>query len=347
MRIMILAYSYYGYGQSIAKAFRALGCEVVYCEYSVPSEGLGAIMRYSLPRKMGFDVEVAVRENYGRRVSEEISSFCPEGILIVRGDFHTEFIETAVKALSSRPKIALWIMDGVKRLPGILKFRNCVNHWFVFEPTDIPILKKEYGINSEFLPLAFDSDKYYPLSSDISDRGLKADVSFVGSVMDVDRRKMINSLARWSRTQKIDFKIISGNLRARYYPYLFPYSSLRKCLWKKHLEHQEINIFYNNCFSNLNIHASQSVEGLNMRFFEILGSGGLQIVEQKKAQTELGFIPDRDFLTYSNFKELQEKIEFSLKSPEKAKIIALSGHKHVKNHDFVARAKFIMEKAFS
>ncbi len=346
MRLLVLSPAFYGYGRSIARAFQTLGCETAYGEYGAPSAGIGAVFRYAIPRRLGLDVEREPRTMFAREMGEKIQSFRPDGILVVRGDFYSELLHAMMRAVATRPKTVIWLMDAVKRIPRVMAYRCAFDEWFVFEPTDVGVLRREFGIRAEFLAVAFDSEHYRPLAPTESDPTLTADLSFVGMVMDSARRRTLDRLAAWALDHGRDFKVVTGSYRLCNYPRLLPYRSLRKCLWRSHLDHDEVNTLYNQCAVNVNVHIHQSIEGLNPRFFEILGSGGLQLVEEKAAQWSLGFVPDRDFLVYASPDEMKEKIEFALRYPDRARQIAASGHMQATAHDFVARAATILDRAF-
>ena len=128
----------------------------------------------------------------------------------------------------------------------------------------------------------------------------------------------------------------------RNYHLIFPYRSLWKNLYGNNLHHSKVNILYNNCTININIHKNQSIQGMNMRFFEILGSGNLQLVEEKKSQCLLGFKPNQDFLVYSNYDEMIECIKFATDNPKLVKKIANNGYEKSKNHTFETRANYIL-----
>ena len=93
---------------------------------------------------------------------------------------------------------------------------------------------------------------------------------------------------------------------------------------------------------NINIHKNQSIEGMNMRFFEIMWSGGLQIVEEKKSQKIIGFEPGKDFLTYSSHEDMLKKIKYVLDNPEKGREIARNGFNKSTKHTFECRARTIL-----
>lgn len=341
MKLLILSYPFYGYGKMISESFKSMNCSVKYFSYGYPSSGIKNVFKYSLPRKIGFDVEVKLREVLAKKVLQYINKFKPDSILLIRGDFLSDTLIEGIKNAKKKPQLNVWVMDGINRLPNLIKFKDSIDNWFVFEPTDIMNLKKTYNIKSHFLPLAFDPKYYRPLK-DSSNYKLKANISFIGSIKDKERIHSLNKLCKWSNKKGFDFKIVTANYRMRNFHLLYPKRYLWSNLYKNNLSHEEINVLYNNCNININIHKNQSIEGLNMRFFEILGSGGLQLVEEKKAQEYLGLFSNSDFLTYSCFEDMIEKIAYSIQKPEETLFIRNNALKKAKKHTFDNRAKEIL-----
>lgn len=348
MKIAVLSGVFVGYGSSLAKAFEELGNEVKNFDYSRANNGFIDIFKHSIPSRLGFDTEKADRKEYFNRVLAEIETFRPDAIMVATGmlkDFYSEIITSYRDKIGKRVPTAIWCMDSYKRIPGKLQSKTFFDHWFILEPSDIPLIKKEAGIDGDFLPSGYNSDLYYPISSPLSKK-YTTDLSFVGAAGYENRRGPLEYLAKKSFEENWNFKIITdysrlNRLRFHNYP------NLRKSLVHDGPNHARNNNIYNSCRVNFNIHHVQCIEGLNPRFFEIMGSGGLQIVEPKKAQTLLGFEPDKDFLTYTGLEELVEKIKFVLDHPEKGEEIARSGHEKAKEHSFLYRAKYIMERAFT
>lgn len=349
MKITVLSGMFSGYGDSLAKSFEALGHEVRNYSYSRSNEGVVDLFRHSIPGRLGFDTEKGGRKKFFKKVMAEIETFGPEAILVVSGmknDFYSEIITSYESKIGKKVPTAIWFMDSYKYIPGKLPAKSFFNKWFFLELTDLPLIKEEMGIEGDFLPSCYDPEFYFPVSSGPSEDRFTTDLSFVGAAEYRNRKAPLEHLAKKSLEENWKFKIIAGKVR---FPQIrfYNYPNLRKSIVVGDTNHERNNELYNSCRVNFNIHHVQCIEGLNSRFFEIIGSGGLQIVEPKKAQDLLGFEPDKDFLTYTRLEELDEKVKFVLDHPEKAKEIAESGYKKVKDHDFAARAKFIEESAFS
>ena len=270
--------------------------------------------------------------------------------MVLRGtrkDFYSEIINHILEGSKKRPKIAIWLLDEVKRIQGGLTSLELFDGWFSIEPNDIDLLEKEFRIKAHFLPPGYDSSFYRGPSENEKPQNPQ-DLCFVGSFAQPMRLKYLEHISRKACKENLKLTIISDSVRfpsikLKKYPHILKYLRNEGC------GHARNNLLYHNCKVNLNIHGDylEKTEYVNSRFFEILGSGGLQLVEPRKAQILSGFEPGKDFLTYSGLDELDEKIDYVLKNPKEAGAIASAGHKKAGNHDYQARAKFIMEQAFS
>ena len=315
MKLLIISGFHFDYGLTVARAFEGIGHEVKFCGYSLRNQGFSGFMRYSILGRLGYDGSISDCRKFIEETKKIVSAFQPEGILVLRGtkkDFYSEIITDYMGRFkkgpkTKRPKTAIWLLDEIMKIQGGLTSPELFDKWFAIEPTDIPLLKKKWGINGEFLPAGYDSHCYRALSDEEKSQSTISDISFVGTLGQKIRLKYLEHLARKSEENNLKFSMITGRIKfpgikLKKYPYLQKYLSQGDC------DHQRNNLIYNNSRINLNIHTDHSIEAVNSRFFEILGSGGLQLVEPKEAQTLSGFEPDKDFLTYTGLEDLDEKI---------------------------------------
>ena len=95
---------------------------------------------------------------------------------------------------------------------------------------------------------------------------------------------------------------------------------------------------------NLNILRQQNKNSQNMRTFEIPACGGFVLHEFSEEVAEI-FQEGRNIEFFRNVNELNEKIEFYLKNPEKASLIGENGWKNVfeNNHTYAERVKKIIQ----
>ncbi len=349
MKLLIISGFHFDYGLTVAKAFEGVGHEVKFCGYSIRNKGFSGFLRYSLLGRLGYKGQNADRLKFIKETKKIVSDFQPEGILVLRGtkkDFYSEIITDYKERFNKRPKTAIWLLDEIRQIQGGLTSLELFDKWFVIEPTDIAVLKEKWGINGEFLLTGYDSDYYRALNDDEKSQEAISDISFVGTLGQKIRLTYLEHLAEKAWKNNLKLLVVTGrikfpSIRLKEYPYLQKYLSQGDC------DHPRNNRIYNSSKVNLNIHTDHSIEAVNSRFLEIMASGGLQLVEPKEAQVLAGFEPGKDFLTYTGLEDLDAKLKFVFDNPEKAREIAISGHKKTKNHSFLCRAKYITESVFS
>ena len=170
--------------------------------------------------------------------------------------------------------------------------------------------------NTELLPLAFSPSAYYPIDAE-----KKYDISFIG--IGFRKRKNIISAV------KTGSKILVGE---QWDPKKFPGQVLQE-----RVNSEKANAIYNQSFINLNIHHFQSVNGSNLRTFEILGAGGFLLAEPLKDLKEM-FVDGQDLVFYKDIDDLNNKISYYLNHDDERNLIALNGYKKVsRHHSFQAR----------
>jgi len=82
-------------------------------------------------------------------------------------------------------------------------------------------------------------------------------------------------------------------------------------------------------------------EGVNCRFFEVLGSGGFLLCDYKPTLEDLA-IPDKEVVTFKTVHEAAEKVEFYLEHADQRIAIAEAGYQRaIKDHTYEKRIEFI------
>lgn len=94
---------------------------------------------------------------------------------------------------------------------------------------------------------------------------------------------------------------------------------------------------FRNTKINLNITLRSIKSGIPLRAFDIMGNGGFLMTNYQEELFEY-FEPDKDFVCYSDYDELLEKVEYYLKHDEEREKIAQRGCIRVRNeHNFKQR----------
>lgn len=94
---------------------------------------------------------------------------------------------------------------------------------------------------------------------------------------------------------------------------------------------------------NLNTLHPTEINSLNARTFEIAGIGGFQILHWRAGLSDL-FEDGKELVSFKNFAELIEKINYYLEKPEERKIVAKAGQlRAYKDHTYKDRLKLLLD----
>lgn len=94
---------------------------------------------------------------------------------------------------------------------------------------------------------------------------------------------------------------------------------------------------------NLNISLRSIKSGIPLRAFDIMGCGGFLLTNYQDEFLDY-FVPDEDFVFYSDYSDLLDKVEHYLAHEEERKQIARNGHDKVKKyHTFEDRIRDILD----
>ena len=123
--------------------------------------------------------------DYNKKLLRETSALQPDVLLVLKGDILLP--ETIEKIRNdSDVIIVIWCYDSALRFSNVLKGGKYYHLFYTYEPTDIPRLRK-YGIQANFLPMAYDPNSYFKLE----DETYLRDISFVGALSVYPDRKKI------------------------------------------------------------------------------------------------------------------------------------------------------------
>jgi spore maturation protein CgeB len=221
---------------------------------------------------------------------------------------------------SFRGRKIFYFIDALPRYESVYPIIPLFDEYFLFEPTDVKIVKDKFGLNAHFLTLAYSPSRYFKknITHDVYD------FSFVGSNYP-KREEYLDSLLS-----------VSENLCLYGDFYKSKYRTLRKKTKKVNAPFPLVNDLYNQSRININIHHPQSKEGLAIRTFEIIGAGGFQLVERQKAALEF-FEENKHMAFYDSKEEFVDKADYFLKHDGLRKQIAencyyLAMQKHTWKH---------------
>jgi spore maturation protein CgeB len=289
-KVLIVGPNFYGYNQSVARAFSNLGYQTKELGFlDADVEGFKEKVLLHLTRNKE-KLFLKKRLSYNVYFKKEYDDYQPDILFLIKGSIlQPETVEYARK----KSLVILWMMDSIYLNHTSYILRNKVDHIFLFEETEIPKLEAE-GIKAYFLPLALDESIYYPIESEKD-----IDLLFVGALYH-NRIELLNKIIKHFPDKKIK---IYGNLFSLWRkPFKYFFRKDKHIYTNKNVQPAGLNKLYSRSKVCLNIHHTQSVNGVNQRFFEILGARALQLTDDKLYVKE-NFSPN-DVLIYNNVEEL-------------------------------------------
>jgi len=239
-------------------------------------------------------------------------------------DYHSEI--SFVGALYSEPKHRLY--DKFQKINPYTK--GCID-------ASVDVQKLIYGhyILKDFLTVEIirEMENIYPTNPNddtvATSADIYADFVLARRVTELERREVIEFLSMKHSVDLYtrDTDLIIGNAvnkgRVDYY--------------------NQMPLVFSNSKINLNITLRSIRTGIPLRVFDIMGCGGFMI---SNYQEELlyYFIPDKEFVFYTDYTELEDKCSYYLRHDSERCAIADKGFQNVlQNHNFMIRARELLK----
>lgn len=314
-RVLIIGPDFFGYNESIANAFGKNNWDA-------------NVVNYFDGRSMSFYQLLLsfFKSNY----YFDINKFCLNSnydlILIVKGTkISNEKIEE-LKKFSKR--IYLWIMDPIKLFPEIYEKLSLFEKVFTFQKRDMTFLSI-YNNKIFYLPLFYD-DTVFGLTK----KEKFIDFIFIGNLYE-QRASELNKFCKDVIESKdnLNIKIYGGFGLLKVFNFFkikkqFKY--LSKFLKFGLVSPKKAANLYANSKIGINIHVS-SQTGLNMRFFELLGSGVIQILPNCKIELdEIKITKDTYVCSELNIKEITKILKSSLDKDNNFNILNHSSTRRIR-----------------
>lgn len=324
MKVLIAGPPYRGYVESIGRAF---GPETTVLEWEhLPKSLSEEILFYSSRSFRASRAEAQHRVN-SAMLTKAIEETRPDLLLVMMAAKLTKEAKRLISDIGT--KTVLWAYDNATRFPFIEHVAKDYDHVYTYEPDDVSRL------NGAFLPMAYDPTLYTPDHN----ASMLRDVVFVGAIRDIPSRKRTLRMIADRTKIGVWTDTIHWYSHRRLNDIMFKGFRHNIDLTPKTIGHREISGLYRTSRICLNMHHQQS-GATNPRTFEILGSGGLLLTDQRMDYIA-GFETGEGYLHYAN----DEELLFHLKniSEDRRRRIAFRGHLRMKGHTYADRAKTILE----
>lgn len=334
--ILIIGPNFYGYNESVAKAFEVKGFKthiINFEEENIPVKGNKFIDKFLLKFKREYYIA-----EYGKKVNKDLISFVNNNdikdILVIKGSYITR--ETLEYLKKKGCTLIMWMMDSVYRESQSMDTLELYDYRFMFEKTDIKKLQEAKNIDSYFLPLCYDNFVY-----DVKDIKRNVDISFVGSFANYEHRVVLfERIIEEFKEYNIEIygKYLMPSKPERYIKYYL--KGYNKYFKNRFLSPKEVSNLYSRSKVCINIHNKQSKEGCNPRFFEIIGTKSFELVDNIE-YIKRNF--DEYTCIYESTDDLINKIRYYLDNEKERAEIINKGYEYIsKNHTFINRIEEII-----
>ncbi len=332
MKLLIFGNSYFQINESIADAFRALGCAVSILDYRDAAIEKTSSLNPCRKRKYR-----ARFEEIDRTLADTVKTGKPDVFFTFSGNV---ILPARLRWIQERGlKLVLYLLDSIHTLPTTQSGLGFYDLVYSYEPTDIPFIAAR-NHRAAYLPPGYNPGFYRPLGGEEK----IYDIAFVGTPYG-GRLGLLNCLLK--RADRLDLRVaLVGKYwhrgpRHRLFKLRYPFI-YRYILKNGTLAPPEVNRIYNQSRIVLNHHFIADGTGVNPRLFDIAGSSSFQLVDEREKLAEM-FAPRSEVETYSSAEELVEKVRYYLDHPRTTEEIGrVAGERARKEHTYLYRARRIL-----
>jgi spore maturation protein CgeB len=323
MKVLIISSPFFGYHESVGRAFSELGYEVKVEAYDEPIHPFKGLLKWR--HKLAENKEklrAKSRAKYDAYIRSVYEKYQPGIVFLYNGSIMQYATLDYFRRTS---KVLIWMYDSVSN-PRYARCREHVNHsdaMFCFDKSDVDYYES-IGKKACFLPLACDASVYHPAISKKKD----IDILFVGQVWGVEKRIRLLKLLV-AKYPQLNIAVYGKYKPIEKGPLTWLLREKRNVFKNVNIPPEKTNELFNRCRIALNIHHGQTVFGANPRVFEACGAGAYQICDANPFVESL--FPNGEVGLYRNEEELTACIDDALQSDKsenarRAQGIVLSGH---------------------
>ena len=329
-KILVVDYDFFNYSSAIEYYLTSIGFQAKRYSVKIPLNFRTRVYNWLIKKANEiFNFKKAFRmlgwqiRKISKDILREYNDYKPDCVLFVKADY----ISREALLQMQESQLVVWMMDSYARYPYLIKDLGVYDNIFVFEKSDIKLLKKN-NFNVYFLPLCADDRFFYPQSKERD-----IDILFIGA-MYRERVKILQKMITRFPQAKIKIYGYYINRVEFIKKIVYKYTNKYKNFYGR-VTPEEAGDLYSRSKICLNIHGSQSKYGANPRTFEILATKSFEIVDynpyiEKILRDGVSFYRDEN--------ELFQKIEYYLTHDSERATIAAKGYEYTKEkHMFSQR----------
>jgi spore maturation protein CgeB len=338
-KILVNAPDFYGIDRAIADAFTALGHIVVLTNYRTNLSRQEALAKRAgklfpgLAPLFNIIVKHYLKQD-NQQLLRNIENEKPDLLFVIKGD---HIFPGALNEIKKKYgiKVAAYIWDDPfysyagqftddYRKNNFADSMALYDHIFVYDPYYVEQIRERGIGHVSYLPLATDPDKYKPVSLTAEEKALYGyDVCFVG-VPHPNRLALLDQ--------------ITG---CRLGVFGDGWDNVERPYYQGRAQGEKVLKLYSASKIILNIHDPEAAHGVNTRTFDIPACKAFELVDHKP-EIDVLFEDGVDLASYEGLNDLNDKIQYYLRHPRAAQMIAASGYQKVlSGHTWKARMRAV------
>lgn len=296
---------YYNYTNSIRVALEALGHNVL----------------MSLDDGLGGKSETLKKEKH------KMINFKPDVFINFCGNYKYNLIDADFLNNILGKKVLMYA-DAIKFVGDVEQNIPIYDKVYVFEPSDIELLKEKYSIDAMI--------SYASVAEEIFCKNYKDiqpiyDLSFVGFMTD-ERLCFFEKVAKYANENNLKMVVFGHFWHNKHWWQPFfakrrfakKYPNLVKYAQNRYIQPEEAAFLYKRTKICLNKHIDRH-QGMGSRTFEIMANDNFCLCDERIQAKEYGLIDDRNIVFYKDVGDCIKKIEYYLANDNVREKIATNG----------------------
>ncbi len=270
------------------------------------------------------------------KLADLVIDFNPDLVIATWRNIHPACVEKIKESLKN-VKIVHLNPDAVTTFGRQEIFMSSYDAYFTKCHYIERFMRNKLDLNVYYLPESFNSS--FHIKPDVSkaeaEKNTDIDVMVIGSLYRY-RYKFIENLVK----KGISVKIYGNKVSYIKNTFLDKYFMNEYVTGKRKAE-----LFYGSKIVLNNFHYAE-IESVNCKFFEIAGSGGVQLCDDNQVVSEF-FEKDEEVFTFKTNDEAVEKIKYLLDNPEVRYNASLKVYeKSIKEHTYEKRIEQVIKTVF-
>lgn len=269
-----------------------------------------------------------------KKIAHRIIEQQPELVICTYRFIHPICIEIIKSALKNTQVIHI-NPDAITTFEHQQIFASKYDAYFTKDPFMVDFMKNKMGLNTFYLPEAFNTRVHKPPTADRLELEQKINIDVVAfGTMYPYRANMISQLI------KSDINVSLFGVPDK----RFPKKEIVENFKNEYITGQrKSEVLYGSKIVFNNFHYAE-IESANVKYFEIAGIGGFQLCDYKPTLQEYSFI-DVEKYTYKNINEAIDLINYYLNKPTLRFELAEAQRKHfLEHHTYEHRVNEIFAK---